>query len=122
MKISKKDFEQMKLKYDQEVRKGKPARGPKQDVENQTEWIFFDRETLEEILKKSSNDPKKGGIKFYFTEYTEETAREFYPENPEEYTGRMTLVMTPMKSAKGDIEEDEEDYYNRGDACPPKCE
>ncbi|NVK48289.1 MAG: molecular chaperone DnaK [Cyclobacteriaceae bacterium] len=122
MKITKKDFEQMQQKYDQEIRKGKPGRGPKRDVDNQTKWIFFDRETLEEVLSKAGKDPKKSGIKFFFTEYTEETARAFYPENPEEYIGRLSLVMEPVDDSEGNLEGDEGDYYNRGETCPPKCE
>ncbi|MCS5490818.1 molecular chaperone DnaK [Algoriphagus limi] len=122
MKITKKDFEQMQKKYDQEIRKGKPARGPQRDVDNQTNWIFFDRETIEEVLSKADQDPKKGGIKFYFTEYTEEVARKLYPENPEDYIGRLGIVMSPCNSANEKVDDEEEEYYNRGDFCPPKCE
>lgn len=121
MKISKKDFEQMKAKYDKEVKKGKPAKGKKGDIDNQTDWIFFDRKTLEEILA----DPKTGGIKFYFTEYTEEVAKEYHPENPDEYVGRVNLVMTAStEGGRGEIlnEIGDPNYYNRGDICPPYCQ
>jgi hypothetical protein len=122
MKISKKDFDQMQKKYDQEIQKGKPARGPKQDVDNQTKSIFFDRQTIEEVLSKADKDPHKGGIKFYFTEYTEEVARKLYPENPEDYIGRLGIVMSPSSSVNENLDQDEEEYYNRGNYCPPKCE
>ena len=122
MKISKADFEQMKAKYDKEVKKGKPGKDKnKKDVTNQTDWIFFDRKTLEEILA----DPKVGGIKFYFAEYTQEVAEEFYPENPDEYVGRVNLVMTAStESGQNEILNNLGDatYYNRGDLCPPKCQ
>lgn len=122
MKISKEDFDQMQKKYDKEIQKGKPALGPKDDVENQTKWVFFDRQIIEEVLSKADKDPKKGGIKFYLTEYTEEVAKKLYPENSEEYVGRLAIVMSPVNEAKKGLEEEEEDYYNRGTACPPKCE
>ncbi|RIW18526.1 molecular chaperone DnaK [Algoriphagus lacus] len=120
MKISKADFEQMKAKYDQEVKKGKPAKGKKGDIVDQTDWIFFDRKTLEEILA----DPNAGGIKFYFTEYTEEVAKKLHPENPDEYVGRINLVMTASVDGQGEILDASGDssYYNRGKLCPPTCE
>ena len=121
MKISKADFEQMKAKYDLEVKKGKPAKGKKEVVDNQTDWIFFDRSTLEEILA----DPKAAGIKFYFTEYTEEVAKAYYPENPDEYVGRVNLVMT-ASTENGQSEISDADgtttYYNKAQMCPPFCQ
>ncbi|MBS4071623.1 molecular chaperone DnaK [Algoriphagus aquatilis] len=120
MKISKADFEQMKGKYDQEVKKGKPAKDKKGDVTNQTDWIFFDRSTLEEILA----DSNATGIKFYFTEYTEATAKAFYPENPDQYVGRINLVMTASGDGQGDILDASGDpsYFNKGQMCPPHCQ
>ena len=121
MKISKADFEQMKAKYDQEVKKGKPAKGKKGDIVDQTDWIFFDRKTLEEILA----DPKAGGIKFYFTEYTEEVAKAYYPENPDEYVGRINLVITASsESGKNEIEDSSGNatYFNKAQICPPYCQ
>ncbi len=122
MKISKADFEEMKAKYDKEVKKGKSAKDKNnKDVTDQTDWIFFDRSTLEEILA----DPKSEGIKFYFTEYTEEVAKAYYPENPDEYVGRVNLVMT-ASTENGKIEISNADgtniYYNRGVICPPTCQ
>ena len=62
MKISKVDFESMKAKYDKEVKKGKPAKGKNdKEKDNQTDWIFFDRETLEGLLAKADKDPKVVG-------------------------------------------------------------
>ncbi len=111
----------MKAKYDQEVKKGKAAKGKKGDVDNQTDWIFFDRETLEEILA----DPKAKGIKIYFTEYTESIAKVYYPENPDEFVGRINLVLTAssdmgqsnISDANGTTA-----YYNKGQMCPPYCQ
>ncbi|MEN2281705.1 molecular chaperone DnaK [Algoriphagus sp. SE2] len=128
MKISKEDFESMKAKYDKEVKKGKPAKDNKdKDKINQTSWIFFDRETLEGLLEKADKDPKVGGIQFYFTEYTEETAKKFYPNEAEDYTGQLTLVMRAAnlketQQVSRGVAGDEEEYQNRGVQCPYVCE
>jgi hypothetical protein len=124
MKISKADFESMKAKYSQEVKKGNPGKSKKGDVTNQTDWVFFDRETLEKILLEADKDPKKGGIRFFITEYSKETAEKFYPENPDDYVGRITLVLeaSTLESPSQITIDETTNYYNRGELCPPKCE
>ncbi|MDX5339072.1 MAG: molecular chaperone DnaK [Cyclobacteriaceae bacterium] len=121
MKISKEDFDQMKAKYDKEIKKGKPAKSKKGDVTDQTNWIFFDRETLERVLAQADPDPKKGGIKFYFTEYTEEIAEKYHPGQGNEYEGLMTLVFEASSTDKLALE-GESDLENIGRLCPPTCE
>jgi hypothetical protein len=122
MEISKEDFEQMKAKYDNEVKNGKPAQSKIGDVSDQTSWIFFSRADLEAALADS--DSTKGGIKFYFTEYTAESAQKYHPENPAAYEGRLALVYCASNNTtESDAElEDGETYYNRGQMCPPWCE
>lgn len=125
MKISKEDFESMKLKYSKEVKKGKPAKNKKgKDKTDQTNWIFFDRETLEGLLAKADKDPKKGGIQFYITEYTEEVAAKYHPKEVEELTGALTLVMRTANLDEDQITLSgaEDDYQNDGVLCPPFCE
>ncbi|MDI1323826.1 MAG: molecular chaperone DnaK [Algoriphagus sp.] len=124
MKISKQDFLDMQAKYMKEVKKGKPGKNKTTDITDQTDWIFFDRETLENILAQADKDPKKGGIKFYLTEYTEETASTIHPENPETYVGRLALVLSPVTSESVEITGADGDgnYYNKGVACPPTCQ
>ncbi|EAZ82200.1 hypothetical protein [Algoriphagus machipongonensis] len=125
MKISKEDFKSMQKKYDKEVKNGKPAKDKKgKDKVDQTNWIFFNRETLEGLLEKADKDPKKGGIQFYITEYTEEVAQKYHPKEVEQLTGALTIVMRPAN-----LEEDqltltagEEDYENNGRICPPFCD
>jgi hypothetical protein len=121
MKITKADFEDMKAKYDKEVKKGKPGKSKKGDVANQTDWIFFDRETLEKVLAQADPDPKKGGIKFYFTEYSQEVAEKYHPNESESYEGRLTLVFEAahadqLSTVSGSSME------NIGKSCPPKCQ
>jgi hypothetical protein len=128
MKISNEDFKAMKSKYDKEVKKGKPAKGKKNaDRTNQTSWIFLNRETLEGLLAKADKDPKVGGIQFYFTEYTEETARERYPDKADKYVGQMTLVTRAANLKENKIESvnlelKDGEYENPGVQCPYICD
>ncbi|MBA4298521.1 MAG: molecular chaperone DnaK [Cyclobacterium sp.] len=128
MKISKKDFEEMQKKYKQEVGKGKPGKNPKGDVTKQTEWVFFDRDTLQNLLDQADQDGKTGGIKFYLTEYTEELAKKWHPTEPNSYSGGITLVLKAANLKDGkpvDVTDSEvagEEYENRGIKCPPTCQ
>ncbi len=126
MKISKEEFEEMRAKYDAEVRQGKPAQTKDGDKTNQTNWLFFDRETLERLLKQADSDPKKGGVQIFLTEYTEEVAKKYYPESYESIVGSLTLVLcaanidenalTRVASEAGEV-----NYENNGQMCPPRC-
>jgi len=127
MKISNEDFESMRVKYDKEVKKGKPAKNKaNKDKIDQTNWIFFDRETLERLLEKADKDPKKGGIQFYITEYTEEVAEKYHPKEAEQLTGALTLVMRPANVENELITAvlggEGGDYENNGRVCPPFCD
>ncbi len=128
MKISKEDFESMQEKYDKEVKKGKPAKGKDdKDKTNQTNWIFINRATLEGLLEKADQDPKIGGIQFYFTEYTEKTAKERYAEGSDKYIGQMTLVMRAAnlkdnQLVSAGLLRDGREYENDGTECPYVCE
>ena len=114
----------MKAKYDQEVKQGKPAIGiTGEEKTNQTEWIFFDRETLEGLLAKADKDPKVGGIQFYFTEYTEETAENTFPKEGAAYTGQMALVMRAANLKENNLIGGEEGEYEVGGLpCPYHCD
>ena len=117
MKISKEDFEKMKAKYDQEVKKGKPAKGNKHDIENQTNWESYTKEDLLEVL----NQDGVIGLKFHLTEYTQETAEEFHGSDAAQYVGRLNLVYSPIY-AENVAGKTEEEYYDRGQLCPPTCQ
>lgn len=125
MKISKEDFKKMQAKYAEEIKVGKPAINSKGEKTDQTNWLFFDRETIEGLLEKADKDPKKGGIQFFFAEYTEELAKKYHPKEAEQLTGALTLVMRPATlsensafAAKGG---EDDDYINNGKICPPFC-
>ncbi len=117
----------MRKKYDKEVKKGKPAKGKKgKNKVDQTNWIFFNRETLEGLLAKADADPKKGGIQFFITEYTEEMAEKYYPNEVEKVTGALTLVMRAAnfenETISAALEEEDSGYENFGRICPPYCD
>lgn len=128
MNITKQDFESMKDKYDKEVKKGKPAKGKDdKDKTNQTSWIFLDRGTLEEMLANVDKDPKVGGIQFYFTEYTEDTAKQRYGAEGDQYIGQMTLVTRPANLVNNQLQspapgDTSGGYQNTGTQCPYICE
>lgn len=122
MRISKKDFDQMKAKYDQEVKKGKPAQGKNHDIENQTNWISYKKEDLMEVLGQDGVI----GIKFHFTEYPQDVAEEFYGPEADLYIGRLALVYSPIYASSGADRsgylEGGDEYYDRGQTCPPTCQ
>lgn len=128
MKISKKDFEEMQKKYKEEVGQGKPGKNPKGEVTKQTEWVFFDRETLQNILDQADQDGKTGGIKFYLAEYTESLAKKWHPTNADDYSGSITLVLKAANLENGkpiDIEsigQVDAEFDNDGIKCPPTCQ
>ena len=128
MKISKKDFQEMQKKYSEEVGQGKSGKNPKGEVSKQTEWVFFDRETLQNLLDQADQDGKTGGIKFYLTEYTEELAKKWHPNDPDDYSGGITLVLKAANLKNGipiDVTLNEtagSEYDNNGIKCPPKCQ
>ncbi|GAB3228015.1 molecular chaperone DnaK [Algoriphagus aestuariicola] len=122
MKITKEQFEEMKAKYDKEVKKGKPAKGPRHDIENQTNWESYSKEDLMEVL----NQDGVIGLKFHLTEYTQKVAEEFHGADAAEYVGRINLVYSPIYADSGADRsgrvEGGDEYYDRGTTCPPTCQ
>lgn len=126
MKISKEDFESMKAKYDKEVKKGKPAKGAKgKDKDNQLNWVFINRATLEGLLAKADENPTVGGIQFFVTEYTEDTAKKVHPNQAAAYEGQLTLVMRAANLKDNQLiflDDDAGGFEGGGMECPYLCE
>ena len=122
MKIRKEDFEKMKAKYDKEVKKGKPGKGNKHHIENQTNWVAYTKEDLMEVLGQDGVT----GLKFHFTEYPKDVAEEFYGKEADHYIGRLGLVYSPIYASSGADRsgsmEGGEEYYDKGQTCPPVCQ
>lgn len=119
MKITKEDFEQMKAKYDSEVKTGKAGKDKKLKIQNQTESVSYTKEELMEVLGQE----RVTGIKFYFTEYTEKVAKQFYGDQADQYIGKLGLVFSPIYENENRSKSSESDgeYFDRGQVCPPAC-
>ncbi len=121
MKIDKEEFELMREKYALEVGSGMPGMNSLTIITDQTKWIFFDRESLERVLAQANPDPKKGGIKFHFAEYTQEVAEKHHPQDSNSYVGRLTLAFEAAD--KDNLNQDSgTDFENIGGICPPDCQ
>jgi hypothetical protein len=127
MKISKEDFEKMKAKYDKEVKKGKPGKGNKHDIDNQTNWVAYTKDDLMQVLGQDGVT----GLKFHFTEYPKDVAEEFYGNEADLYVGRLGLVYSPIYASSGADRssadrsgglEGGDEYYDKGTTCPPTCQ
>ena len=73
MKISREDPDQMKARYDKEIKKGKAGKDKKKDIDDQTNWTSYIKEEIMEDLGQE----EVTGIKFYFTEYKEDVAKKY---------------------------------------------
>ncbi|MCH7398539.1 hypothetical protein MM236_11085 [Belliella sp. DSM 107340] len=116
---------------------GEDLRG--EQIKEQTDWVWFDRETIENALKDADKDGKVGGLKMYFGQYDEETIEMIPEDRPkrEAYIGRISLVLKPcnltedglidvkLKTdsplSENDEDEEDEDGWNGGRICPPDC-
>lgn len=114
-----KKFEKLRKSYAEQVgcgESGKDHRGEK--VTKQTQSLWFDRKTIEELLAKT--DEKTGGIKIYFGEYDEDTADEVTNiRDPQELVGKLTVILGASNN-----NEDPTDgalLRNGGKICPPHC-
>jgi hypothetical protein len=135
--MTKEELDAFKSAYDISVRKcikGKDKNG--KDIEEQTEWIWFDRKTLMDLLNNA--DEETGGIKMYLGQYDKNNINilpDKYPDR-ESCIGRISLALTPANkteagiidvTSSGDISrtssEIEQSYLvmNGGTICPPFC-
>lgn len=105
--------EQYELFISQVEKEGEGAKSIRQ-----TRSVWFDRHTIEELLKQT--DPKTGGIKIFFGKYDEDTLSESdQTSKREELDGKLTLIL-----AASDVNQDpevESMIVNGGKVCPPEC-
>lgn len=134
--MTKEEFDAFKSVYDKSVRKCIKGRDNNdKDIEEQTEWIWFDRNTLLNLLNHA--DEKTGGIKMYIGQYDKkniELLPERYP-NRESCIGRISLALTPANRTDAgiiDVTESSSEVSksssqgnnllkNAGTMCPPFC-
>ncbi|MCH7402522.1 hypothetical protein ACFOUP_17585 [Belliella kenyensis] len=96
-------------------------------INEQTNWVWFDRETIEAALAHADPRGKVGGLKMYFGQYDEETIN-CLPKDckkKEAYIGRISLVLVPANKVEKGLEEvkfsEEDGGWNGGVICPPDC-
>lgn len=129
-KMDRKQLELFRKAYDNSVKKcikGKDKNG--KDIEEQSNWVFFDRATLEKLL--SMTDPKTGGIKMYFGQYDKENLDIIPLDRPlrEDYIGRISLALAASNRTEQGMEdiylansvEEDGGLENGGNLCPPQC-
>jgi Zn-finger nucleic acid-binding protein len=110
-------FERLKKQYEEFITKAE------KDIEGekaipQTRSVWFDRHTIEELLKQT--DPKTGGLKIFFGKYDEETLSESDPQtNKKDLDGKLTVIL----AASDDNEDPQNEamIVNGGKVCPPNC-
>jgi hypothetical protein len=102
-------------------------------VTSQSQWVFFDRATIERLLNMT--DPKDGGIKIYFGQYDKNNLN-LIPEDREdknEYIGRISVALSAANEkedgiydlfAQGSMKNSRsggDSTENAGRICPPYC-
>jgi len=114
-----KKFKQLRESYEKQIGQGKSGidkNGEK--ITRQTQSVWFDRKTVQELLDKT--DEKKGGIKIFFGEYDKETSEDVLGvKDPSDLIGKLTVILGASNS-----NEDPEDgalLRNGGRICPPDC-
>lgn len=114
-----KKFKQLRESYNHHIGRGKSGRDKNgEKVTHQTQSVWFDRKTIQELLDQT--DENSGGIKMFFGEYDSETAGEVQDiDDPRELVGRLTVIL----SASNDNEDPSEKTMirNGGKICPPLC-
>ncbi|GAB2625556.1 hypothetical protein [Belliella aquatica] len=102
-------------------------------IKEQTNWVWFNRETIEAALAKADADGKTGGLKMFFGQYDKETISMIPADRPkrEDYIGRISLVLVPTNLTEEGLQEvnhvqeptsdEDDDGWNGGMLCPPEC-
>jgi hypothetical protein len=134
--MTKEELDAFTSAYSKSVKKcikGKDKNG--KDLEEQSDWVFFDRKLIQDLLDMT--DPKSGGLKLYFGQYDKENL-DILPidqQDREDYIGRISIaiaaanktesgiidLMTESKNST-DLTPDSGGYTrNGGQLCPPDC-
>lgn len=114
-----KKFNRMCNRYGKHIGRGKSCKDCNgQKITNQSQAIWFDRKSIQELLDKT--DEQTGGIKIYFGEYDEETIGEISDVgDPKGMIGKLTVILGASNDNEDPIEEAM--LMNGGKICPPHC-
>jgi hypothetical protein len=134
--MTKEQLDAFRFAYAESVKKcikGKNKNG--KDIEEQSDWVFFDRKLIQDLLDMS--DPKTGGIKLYFGQYDKENI-DILPidqNDRDDYIGRISIaVAAANKTDNGIVDfigeskdssnlslDSGDTLRNGGQLCPPNC-
>lgn len=110
-------FDRLRKQYEEFIAKAENDLDGGKAIQ-QTRSVWFDRHTIEELLKQT--DPKRGGIKVFFGKYDEETLSESNTSaNKKELDGKLTVILAA--SNDNNDPEVESMVVNAGKVCPPDC-
>jgi hypothetical protein len=134
--MTKKELEAFRSAYAKSVKKcikGKDKNG--KDIEEQSDWVFFDRKLIQDLLDMC--DPITGGLKLYFGQYDKENL-DILPidrKDRDDYIGRISIAIAAANKTEGgiiDLGTESKDstalrissggsIENGGQLCPPNC-
>lgn len=110
-------FDRLRKQYEEFIAKAEKDLDGEKAIQ-QTRSVWFDRHTIEELLKQT--DPERGGIKIFFGKYDEETLSESNTSaSKQDLDGKLTVIL----AASNDNEDPQAEsmVVNGGKICPPDC-
>jgi hypothetical protein len=140
--MTREELEAFRDAYQKAAKKSKKANNGKgKPIAEQSDWVWFDRETIQKLLDMT--DPDKGGIKIYFGQYDEKNVVMLPRDRREkhDYIGRVSLALAACNqteteyedifSGSNEIQDDSkmmlmsssgrDSPVNAGSLCPPEC-
>lgn len=126
------DLKKFVKPYRASIQVGEPGRDEQgAAIKNQSQWVFFDRATIEKLLRLT--DDNKGGIKVYFGQYDRENLY-LVPQDRkdrEQYIGKISVALSAANqesdgiydvfSSQKSLRSDGDSIENGGTICPPYC-
>lgn len=139
--MTKEELEAFRNAYQKAAKKSIKAKNKDgKEIDEQSDWVWFDRNTIQNLLDMTDQD--QGGIKIYFGQYDKKNL-EILPEdrrNKHDYEGLVSLALVACNKTKteyediytatNEIQKDSnlmlmsrggESPVNAGDVCPPIC-
>ncbi|MGY6741798.1 MAG: hypothetical protein ACXIUQ_03605 [Cecembia sp.] len=127
------DLKKFVKPYRETIQVGEPGRDEQgRAIKDQSQWVFFDRETIEKLLRMT--DANKGGIKVYFGQYNRENLY-LVPQDRrdrEQYIGKISVALSAANQEQDGIfdiflssegqRSGGNSIENGGRLCPPYCE
>jgi hypothetical protein len=131
--MKQEDLKNFVAPYRSSIQAGLPGRDQEgREITDQSQWVFFDREMLEKLLKMT--DAKKGGIKIYFGQYDRENLY-LVPQDRKDraqYIGKISVALSAANEEKDGVfdvflkadgqKSGDDSIENGGKLCPPFCE